>query len=283
MVSTNQGQSKGIDTPPTSNIALQDNLGIQPHVYVQHPPVVDTQVSGASGLMPNLLNPRLVSFSNEAPVTQIVTTPYRPMYTTTANPSFPTVISSTSYQIPFPSTAYPQVFHQMHAPQHFTHFNPNIYDSHFHGNPVVWNTQGFMQPMHMPHPSTPFPVVPIHTPSSPLQCTVSSVEHAEVKVKHKMIANHEETLRSKYIEMKYPTLIQGSTVNKYFDLFMVDTKERSHVNIEDIGKLPDGSQAQCILSEGESGMGKTMLLHHLAKQWATRKMFTRTDWYSSIL
>ena len=168
MVSTNQGQSKGIDTPPTSNIALQDNLGIQPHVYVQHPPVVDTQVSGASGLIPNLLNPRLVSFSNEAPVTQIVTTPYRPMYTTTANPSFPTVISSTSYQIPFPSTAYPQVFHQMHAPQHFTHFNPNIYDSHFHGNPVVWNTQGFMQPMHMPHPSTPFPVVPIHTPSSPL-------------------------------------------------------------------------------------------------------------------
>ena len=98
-----------------------------------------------------------------------------------------------------------------------------------------------------------------------------------------MIAIHEETLRSKYIEMKYPTLIQGSTVNKYFDLFMVDTKERSHVNIEDIGKLPDGSQAQCILSEGESGMCKTMLLHHLAKQWATRKMFTRTDWYSSIL
>ena len=185
MVSTNEGQSKGIDTPPTSNITLQDNLRIQPHVYDQHLPVVDAQ--------------------------------------------------------------------------------------------------DFARLMHMPHPSTVFPVVLVQTSSSPLQCTVSSVEHAEVKVKHKMIANYEETLRSKYIEMKYPTLLQGSTVNEYFDLFMVDTKEKSHVNIEDIGKLPDGSQAQCILIEGESGVGKTMLLHHLAKQWAARTMFTQYNWYSSIL
>ena len=177
MVSTDEGQSKGIDTPPTSNITLQDNLRIQPHVYDQHLPVVDAQ--------------------------------------------------------------------------------------------------DFARLMHMPHPSTVFPVVLVQTSSSPLQCTVSSVEHAEVKVKHKMIANYEETLRSKYIEMKYPTLLQGSTVNEYFNLFMVDTKERSHVNIEDIGKLPDGSQAQCILIEGESGVGKTMLLHHLAKQWAARTMFTQ--------
>ena len=75
--------------------------------------------------------------------------------------------------------------------------------------------------------------------------------------------------------MNYPTLMQSSFPNEYFDLSIVDTIERSLVNFEDIGKLPDGSQARYVLIEGESGVGKTMLLHHIAKQWAAGKIFTQ--------
>ena len=81
-------------------------------------------------------------------------------------------------------------------------------------------------------------------------------------------------LKARYKDMEYPTLVQSSLPNEYFDLLIVDTKERSRVYIEDIGKLPDGSQAHYILIEGESGVGKTMLLHHLAKQWAAGKILT---------
>ena len=101
----------------------------------------------------------------------------------------------------------------------------------------------------------------IHIPEN-----VHSGNESRLRKEELTVDNHALTLKTRYKKMKYPTLVQNSFPNDYFDLSIVDTIERSLVNIENIGKLPDGSQAQCILIEGESGVGKTMLLHHIAKQ-----------------
>ena len=83
------------------------------------------------------------------------------------------------------------------------------------------------------------------------------------------------SLKENYAKLEYPILMQDYLPSKYFDLLIVDSIERSCVNLEDIGILPNGSQARCVLIEGSSGVGKTMLLHHLAKQWGAGDMFTQ--------
>ena len=80
------------------------------------------------------------------------------------------------------------------------------------------------------------------------------------------------SLKECYAEMEYPTIIPS---NEYHDLLIVDTKEKSIMNLENIGMLFDGTQARCVLIEGSSGVGKTMLLHHLAKQWGVGKLFSQ--------
>ena len=89
------------------------------------------------------------------------------------------------------------------------------------------------------------------------------------------VHNRIHPIKKIYAKRKYPTLMQDYLPNKYFDLFIVDTTERSCVNLENIGMLPNGSQACCVLIEGSSGVGKTMLLNHLAKQWGAGKIFTQ--------
>ena len=104
---------------------------------------------------------------------------------------------------------------------------------------------------------------------------VAGIENVQSNANCYTFDSYALMLKARYKDMKYPTLVQSSLPNEYFDLLIVDTKVRSHVCIEDIGKLPDGSQARYILIEGESGVGKTMLLHHIAKQWAAGKILTQ--------
>ena len=103
---------------------------------------------------------------------------------------------------------------------------------------------------------------------------------SEYSISSDTVTDEQETsyinsLKERYAKLEYPTLMQDYLPSKYFDLFIVDTIERSCVNLENIGILPNGSQARCVLIQGSSGVGKTMLLYHLAKQWGAGKMFTQ--------
>ena len=87
-------------------------------------------------------------------------------------------------------------------------------------------------------------------------------------------------LKKRYAEMSYPTIIPS---NEYHDLFIVDTKEKSIMNLENIGMLSDGTQAHCVIIEGSNGVGKTMLLHHLAKHGELGKVLLNINWFTSLL
>ncbi len=61
----------------------------------------------------------------------------------------------------------------------------------------------------------------------------------------------------------------------FFDLSLVDTKRRVSISLEKVMAACSEEVIglrSCILIEGESGRGKTILLRHLASQWAEKKV-----------
>ena len=133
------------------------------------------------------------------------------------------------------------------------------------------------------HPEVLFPVlendIKSQNFSDKVGSTLSDDDDDDSVDKDKNYESRISSFKKYYAEMEYPTLAQES-LRIYFDLLIIDTKAKAIINLEDIGVLSDGTQARCVLIEGGSGVGKTMLLHHLAKQWGVGKMLTR---YSLLL